>query len=291
VIPASLEYRRPDCEEELRGLLEKYRESGRILAGGQALLPACKRRALRPAVLIDVTRIESLGSIEEVGASVRIGATVTYRRAAASGALRARCPLLARVAGSVGDPQVRSLGTLVGSLCEAHPSADLPAALVALEAEVEIAGPRGEKMARVADFIQGPRETALEPDEFVRALRIPGPEGLRGSYRKVPLGGFGYALAGVAALVALVEGSAMEIRLGVTGVGARPFRAVAVEDALRGQAVEAERVGAAVGGTVAGIEVLGDDLASAEYRAHLAGVLAARAILEAASSKSSSRSR
>lgn len=282
MIPASFEYRRPEDEDELRDLLAKYGDSGRILAGGQALIPALKQRVLRPAVVIDVVRVASLGAIEEAGAAVRIGAAVTYRRAAASELLRARCPLLARVAGSIGDPQVRSLGTLVGALCEARPSADLPAALAALGAEVEIAGPRGDTLARVTDFIQGPRETALEPDSFVRALRIPAGGDISGSYRKVPLGGTGHALAGVAALVALVDGTAVEVRLGVTGVGPRAFRAVGVEDALRGGAIEADRVSEAVDAIVAGVDVIDDEGGSAAYRAHLARALARRAILDAA---------
>ena len=282
MIPAPFEYRCPQSTRELLVLLSKYRESCRILAGGQGLLPALRKRTVRPSMLLDLRRIPGLVEVEPDGEGIRIGALVTYRRLETSPLVQARCPALAEVAGRVGDIQVRNLGTLAGSVCEGDPAADAPALLVALDAEVEILSPRGNKMARVGDFLQGATETALEPDEFVRALRVPSASSLRGVYLRRPLCARGFALAGVAALLLLEEGRALDVRVAVTGVARRVFRAKNLERDLVGKELDAELVHAVARDICRGEQVLSDAGASARYRSHLADVLAARALLRAA---------
>lgn len=285
MIPAPFEYRAPVSEEELIALLAKYGESARILAGGQSLVPALRSRAARPEVVVDLRRVAGLHAVEPADdGGLRIGAMATHGEIETSPLVAARSPLLRAVSALVGDALVRNAGTLVGSVCQADPAADEPAALAALDATVEVAGPGGTRIVKAADFLQGPFETALEPEEYVRAVRVP-PAGGESAYRREPLGRLGWALAGAACRIALEDGRVKEARVAVTGVAPRVYRAFALEEALLGHEAVALarslRAGELAGEVVRGQEILGDARASAEYRRHLAALLARRAILKA----------
>lgn len=286
MIPAPFEYRSPETIEEALALLSRYREDARILTGGQSLLGVLKLRLATPAVLVDLRRVRGLSAIEPSREGTRegfvIGALVTHREVEASPLVRARSPLLADVAGRIGDVQIRNVGTLVGSIVHADPSSDYPAALLVLGARVAVASPRGEWEVPVADFLQGAFEAALEPDELVRSVEVPASFPSSAAYVKMRLREAGFALSGVAAQLTLDGPRARAIAVGVTGAAARPFRATAVEDALRGRDITREAVRAAVRGITEGHEILADSHASLEYRAHLAEVHAERAILRAA---------
>ncbi|MBI4603168.1 MAG: xanthine dehydrogenase family protein subunit M [Planctomycetes bacterium] len=284
MIPA-LEYRTPESLEEALDLLERHGEEAKVLAGGHGLIPALKLRLAAPRVLVDLRRVPGLSSIEplpEGGDGFVVGALVTHREIEVSPLVRARCPLLAEVAGAIGDAQVRNFGTLAGSLCHADPAADYPAVLLALDAEAVVASRRGERRVSAGELVQGVFETALEPDEIVRSVRFPGPHFAAAAYSKARQAASGFALAGAAAHLKLDGRRATDIAVGITGVAARPFRAAGVEDALRGQELSPEAVEAAVRGLAAGRELTSDIHASAEYRARLAEVHAKRAILRAA---------
>jgi carbon-monoxide dehydrogenase medium subunit len=282
VIPLPIEYRTPTSLEELLDLLGKHGESARVLAGGQSLIPALKLGAIDVRLVIDLRRVPGLEGIRAVDDGVWIGALATFRQVERSSLVRARCPLLAEVISRVADCQTRSVGTVLGSVCHADPGADAPAALVALDAEVEVVGPRGGKRVRLSDFLQGPLEPALEPDEIARALRIPD-AGIHGyAYARQERSQAGFALAGVAACVRQAEGRITSAALGVTGVGRRAFRVPEIEENLEGQSVQEGSLRAALRGLAAGTEILQDGLASAEYRRYLAEVLATRSLLQAA---------
>lgn len=287
MIPAAFEYRSPETIEQALELLEKYREDAKVLSGGHSLIPALKLRLTTPAVVVDLRRIPGLTSMEPLpvaeGDGFRIGALVTHHDIEASPLVRARGPLLAEAAGMIGDAQVRNFGTLVGSICNADPAADYPAVLLALQARVVIVSPRGERSVPVGDFLQGCLETALEPDEFVRAVMFPRSSPASAAYLKVRQSASGFAIVGVAAQLRMQGAIAREVDVGVTGIAERAFIATELEDALQGQEITPETVEEAVRGIASGREISSDIHASAEYRAHLAGVYAKRAILLAAS--------
>ena len=283
MIPAAFDYRSPDTIEEALSLLSKYREDAKVLTGGHSLIPALKLRLATPAVVVDLRRIRGLAAIESAGDGVRIGALVTHHEVEASPLIKARCPLLAEAAAAIGDVQVRNVGTLVGAVCHADPAADYPAALLALDAEVAVRGPRGQRSVRVGDFLQGVLATALEPDEIAAAVTIPASRPASSAYLKVRQSASGFAIVGVAAQLQLEGGAARDVAVGVTGIADRAFRAAAVEEALRGKKLTEEAVRQAVTGIAKGRELLSDIHASQEYRAHLAVVYARRAILLAAS--------
>jgi aerobic carbon-monoxide dehydrogenase medium subunit len=255
-------YRRPGSLEEA---LEALRDAddGKLLAGGQTLLPTMKQRLAQPSDLIDLAAVADLAGIRREGDELVIGAMTRHAQVAGSKEVREAIPALAALAEAIGDPQVRNLGTLGGSVANADPAADYPAAVVALGATVvtstrEIPGD---------EFFTAMFETALADDEIVTAIRFPVPE--RAAYMKFPNPASRYAIVGV-----MVAKAPAGVRVAVTGAGPRVFRVPAMEEALS-KSFTAD--------AVADIQVPADDLnsdlhASAEYRAHLVTVMARRAV-------------
>jgi carbon-monoxide dehydrogenase medium subunit len=278
MIPSPFEYRAPTTIDEAVAILSKYGENARVLSGGHSLIPALKLRLATPEVVVDLRRIRELASIEAAGDRIRIGALVTHREVAEAPLVRGRAPLLAEAARAIGDVQVRNLGTLVGSVCHADPAADYPAALLALDADVVVRGPRGERTLKTADFIKGLFATGLEAGELACSVVIPRARPASAAYVKVRQSASGFAIAGVAVQLRIEGGRAAEVAIGVTGVAGMPFRAVSAEDILRGGGLDDERLEEAVTGMAGGRELLSDIHASAEYRAHLVDVLAFRAL-------------
>jgi aerobic carbon-monoxide dehydrogenase medium subunit len=255
-------YRRPGSLEEA---LEALRgaDDGKLLAGGQTLLPTMKQRLAQPSDLIDLAAVADLSGIRREGDELVIGAMTRHAQVAGSKEVREAIPALAALAEAIGDPQVRNLGTLGGSVANADPAADYPAAVVALGATVvtstrEIPGD---------EFFTAMFETALADDEIVTAVRFPVPE--RAAYMKFPNPASRYAIVGV-----MVAKGPAGVRVAVTGAGPSVFRVPAMEEALS-KSFSAD--------AVADIQVPADDLnsdlhASAEYRAHLVTVMARRAV-------------
>ncbi len=271
--PANFEYTRPASVEEAVALLARHGEDAKLLAGGHSLIPAMKLRLARPAVVVDIGRIAALSYIREADGRVAIGATTTHADVAASPVLRKVCPLLPETAARIGDVQVRNKGTIGGSLAHADPAADYPASILALDAEIELAGPRGRRTVRATDFFVGLMQTAAAPDEILVEVRVRA-TGPAVAYEKTEQKASGFALAGVAA-AAGSDG----IRIGVTGVAAVPYRATAVEQAIGNRgSLPANAIAAAAEHAADGVEPLADIHASAEFRAHLARVNARRAI-------------
>jgi aerobic carbon-monoxide dehydrogenase medium subunit len=239
------------------------------------LIPAMKLRLAQPKVIVDIGRIEQLTRIREVDGRLAIGAMATHHDIEVSALLRQRCPLMPEEASHIGDQQVRNRCTIGGSLAHADHAADWPAAMVALDAEFESAGPRGRRVLRAAEFFVALLETALRPDEILCEIRVPA-TGRSVAYVKSEQKASGFALAGVAVVI---DKSA--VRVGVTGVAAKAYRAVAVERALAGQPLTPHAIELAAGHAADGIEALGDIHASAEFRVHLAEVNTRRALTRA----------
>lgn len=278
MIPASFSYVRPKTIDETIALLAQHGDRAKVLAGGHSLLPAMKLRLAQPRVLIDIGHVAGLNTIAERDGRLAIGAMATHGDIESSGIVAAVCPLLSQVAAHIGDVQVRNRGTMGGSLVHADPAADWPAAILALDAELRIASPRGSRSVAAANFFEELLQTNVRPDELLVEVVVP-KTGSAVAYVKTEQKASGFALCGVAAVV---DPKARTVAVGITGVAATPYRARAVEEALRGRALTAETVAAASGRAADGIEALGDIHASPEYRAHLACVNTKRAILNAA---------
>jgi carbon-monoxide dehydrogenase medium subunit len=236
-----------------------------------------KLRLAQPKVVIDIGRIDALRQVEERDGIIAIGALVTHAEIAASATLARRCPLLTEAATAIGDVQVRNKGTIGGSLVHADPAADWPAPILALDAELEIAGPRGRRAVSAREFFVDMLTTAVKPDEILCEIRVPA---MRASaYVKTEQKASGFALCGVAAVV---DTAGTRVRVGITGVAPVPYCASAVERALEGQPLNANTIAAAARHAADGITPLNDIHSSADYRAHLARLNTARALQRAA---------
>jgi aerobic carbon-monoxide dehydrogenase medium subunit len=281
--PADFAYHRPSSVPEAVALLGGGET--RPLAGGHSLLPLMKLHVTSPAALVDLGGIPGLAAIEGDAHSVTIGAMATHEAVADSGAVLAACPVLADAAAGIGDRQVRNRGTIGGSIAHADPGADYPTVLTALGATILVTGPGGDREIGADDFFTGIFTTALEPGELVTGVRVPGtPPGTGAAYAKRKHPASGYAVAGAAAVVTVAGGTCTAARVAVGGVTGTPVRAAAAEQALTGSTLSAESIAAAAGevaGALTG-DLVGDSFASGEYRVHLAGVLARRAVTAAA---------
>jgi carbon-monoxide dehydrogenase medium subunit len=283
MIPESFEYRQPATLDEAWQALAEGGADGKILAGGHSLIPMMKLRLAAPKFLVDISRIEDLRHIVESDGQIEIGTVVTHHQIEASGLLKRLCPLLPETAAEIGDAQVRNKGTIGGSLAHADPAADWPAAILALEAEIEARSPGGARWIPVADYFVDLMTTALQPDEILTRIRVPAIEPRTGqAYVKLRHPASGYAMVGVAISLTLQESGVVEkLRVGLTGAGPKPVRALAVEKVLSGKAPTGKKLDEAAAVAAEGVELNADLFASAEYRGHLARVYTRRALAKA----------
>jgi carbon-monoxide dehydrogenase medium subunit len=282
--PYAFDYAQAGSVQDALSLMDRHGDGAKLLAGGHSLLPAMKLRLSAPAVLIDVNGIDELRQISADGGHLHLGALVTHRMVEYSDVVRAKCPVLAEAVSLIGDPQVRNRGTIGGSLAHADPAADYPALVLALGATIEVAGASGRRTIAARDYFVGMFTTALQPKEMITKVSIPVLEaGSGAAYAKFANPASRYAVVGVAALVQVDgQGRCTAARVGVTGAAPSAFRAEKVEQALVGQALDAQAVGQAVAGMVDPADLMSDLSGSADYRAHLCAVMAKRAILDAA---------
>lgn len=216
--PSAFDYQRVARVEEAIDLLARHGEDAKILAGGQSLVAMMNYRLVEPKLLIDITGIEGLASIEEKGGFVEVGAAVTQARLMAWPALAERLPLLAKAMPHVGHFQTRSRGTVCGSIAHSDPSSELPLVLATLGGQVVLRSQRGSRTLAADDFQTGPLSTAREPDEMVVAVRFPVRQAGAGyAFDEVTQRQGDFAICSVAAIA-----TAQEVRLGVGGVAGRP---------------------------------------------------------------------
>lgn len=281
--PEQFEYLRPTTVSEAVNLLSANPDA-KILAGGHSLLPAMKLRLAAPAALVDIGRIESLKGIT-VNGGATIGAGVTYRELIDSAELAGSFPMLVEAAEIVGDPAVRSRGTLGGSLAHLDPAADLTAVALALNASVTVQGSGGQREIAVDDLFVGLLTTTLAPDEIITSITLPQDfAGAKSAYLKHAHPASGYAVAGVAVALVMDGDTCQTARIAVTGAPEYAKRATAAEAELQGKTVNADSIAAAAAKANDGLgELNGDVYASAEYRAHLVKVLTRRALEQAIS--------
>ena len=284
MIPGSFEYFAPTALDEALSLLQEHGDDAKVLAGGHSLIPTMKLRLAEPGVIIDIGRIGGLKGISESGGKVVIGALTTHHELESSDLVQQRVPVLAQTAAEIGDVQVRNKGTIGGSLAHADPAADWPATILALEADLQIAGPNGERTVKATDFFQGLYETDLGDDEILTAIHVSIPDAnTKGTYLKLHQVASGFALTGVAVVLTKSGDTCQSVAVGITGVSDAPYRASGVESVLTGAALTAENIAAAAESAADGITALEDIHASQAYRENLAKIYTRRAIEAAAS--------
>lgn len=284
MIPAPFAYERPATLDEALALLLAHGSDAKVIAGGQSLLPLMKLRLSRPERLIDIGRLGELRGVRELAdGRLAIGALTTYADLIANARVMSLA-LFADALPRIADVQVRNRGTIGGALAHADPAGDLPPLLLALEAELVCrSAKRGERAVPASGFFEGPFATDLAPDELCIEIRLPAPSGTYGSaYQVVRQPASGFAIAGVAAVVGRSggdEGGPIDdVRVAVTGVGDVPYRATAVEAALRGRRIGAAEIEEAARTITDAVQVQGDIHADPDYRSAMAIVMATRAL-------------
>ena len=251
------------------------------LAGGQSLIPMMRFRLIRPATVVDIGRIEGLGSIESSAGLLEVGALVTTNRLARSATVHSRSPLWAEAASVIADPLVRNLGTVGGNLAHADPLNDLPAALVAARGHVIAVGPNGTRTIGSDDLYVGPFETSLQRGELITGIRLP--RGPGGAYEKMKRAAADYGVAAVAVQLAMDSGGGItQAGIAVTGGTIVATRAAEAEDLLVGSDPRSSIIARAASATAASALVITDDRGSARYKRELVKTLARRAIERAA---------
>jgi carbon-monoxide dehydrogenase medium subunit len=287
MIPYDFEYVRPTTVADAVALLSNHPDA-KLLAGGHSLLPIMKLRLARPSMLIDITHVPELRRIEVNDDSVIIGAGLTHAELEADSRLRDRIPLFAKVAEVIADPAVRNRGTIGGSLVNADPSADWPAAMLALEAEMEIVGPTGSRRVPAANFFEGVMASAVQPEELLTGVIVPVLTESVCGYRKFRHPASGYAVAAAAVVLRYDGERCIGGRIGITGVADAPFNARAAETLLAaGFDGRPEQIREIATVAVDGVVALEDGFADSSYRLQLARTMVERALADALKNRTS----
>jgi carbon-monoxide dehydrogenase medium subunit len=284
VKPAPFKYLAAHSRQEALDALRQYGAEAKVLAGGQSLVPLLAMRLARPAVIIDLNRAPDLAFIRSTTTGLTIGAMTRQRTVEGDVMVAARTPLLAESLRWVGHPQIRTRGTIGGSLAHADPAAELPAVAEVLGMRFVLASTRGERVLDAKRFFLGYLTTALEADELLTQARVPAqPPDAGWAFLEVARRHGDFALVGVAALVRLDDdGRCAEARLAFTGVGSGPVRVRQAEAAIAGKRITEATAAEAGRAVESAVDPDSDIHASAQYRRHVAGVLAARALMSAA---------
>jgi aerobic carbon-monoxide dehydrogenase medium subunit len=282
VIPAPFDYVAPTSVADALAALADAGDDGKVIAGGQSLLPILRMRLNAPEKLIDLGKVEDLKGISEDGDHLVIGAMTTYTDVLASDAVRQHASLLAAAVAEVADPQIRHRGTLGGALVHADPAGDVGAPALALDCELVIVGSGGERTVAAQDFFRDLFETAVGDGELLKAIRVPKHTGWGAHYEKFVRVAHQWSIVAVGATVRVDGGSIAEAKIGLTNMGSTPLRATAVEQALVGRPATDEAVREACAAASEGTDPPSDLNGDADYRKHLATVLTRRAVLAAA---------
>jgi carbon-monoxide dehydrogenase medium subunit len=274
VKPAPFAYRKARSLEEAVTLLLEHKDA-RLLAGGQSLIATLNMRLSAPTLLIDINGIKGLDRIELKDGMIEIGALVRHAQAERSDIIAKHAPLIARAMPFIAHPAIRNRGTFGGSLVYADPAAELPACLLALDGELDVVGAKGKRTIKASDFFKGLFETALAPDEILTAIRIPvANSDTRPGFAELARRHGDYAIVGLAASARLHSDELRDIRLAYFGVGDKPIRAIKVEAALSGGAIDEKRIDEAF--AALDLEPLDDVQATSAVKKHLAGILLKR---------------
>lgn len=280
--PALFGYFAPSSVDEVVSLLQEYGADGRLLAGGQSLVPALNFRLSRPAAIIDLNRVPDLAYSRERDGRISIGAMTRQRTIENAALIADRLPLLREATRLIGHLPIRSRGTIGGSLANADPAAEYPAVIAALDGVLVLRSHRGERRVKAADFFLGALTTAAEPDEFLCEISLPTMQAGGGwAFEEISRRHGDFALAGVAAQITRGEGGALEARLAACGVGPGPVRLAEAEAIIERDGAGEAAIAAAADAAAAAVSPHTDQHGSADYRRKLTGVMAARALRRA----------
>jgi carbon-monoxide dehydrogenase medium subunit len=281
VIPVKFDYLAPTSVEEALAALAQS-DDAKVIAGGQSLLPVLRMRLNAPELLVDIGQIDTLKSIVDEGDTVLIGAMVPYYQILADPSVQTGLGLLHQAITEVADPQIRHRGTLGGALVHADPAGDCGAPILALDAELVIAGQGGERTVPASQFFEDLFQTAVGEDELLTHIRVPKLDGWGSHYEKFVRVAHQWPIVAVAAAVKTDGGTISEARIGLVNMGSTPLRATNTEQALVGQPATEDGVRAACNLVAEGTNPPSDLNGDADYRKHLAGVLTRRAVVAAA---------
>jgi aerobic carbon-monoxide dehydrogenase medium subunit len=280
VISTSFEYSRATSLDDALAKLRASNGDAKLIAGGHSLVPLMKLRLSEPKTLIDIARIPGLSGIKKNGDAIHIGAGTVHHDVATSALLQQACPMLADTAAAIGDPQVRNRGTLGGSLAHADPSADYPAAMLALDADIHVKGPTRSRVVKAHEFFRGLFTVDLAADEIIVGVEFRPVK--TAAYAKLYQRASHFAIVGVAAALDVKSGTIQSARIGVTGAGSHATRLTDVEKALQGKAPSAGNLETAARGAGATLENINSDIhASEEYRRGRIPVFTGRALKRA----------
>ena len=281
MIPEEFEYQRASTLDEAISLLHASNGDGKFLAGGHSLIPLMKLRLSEPGTLIDISRIPQLKGITEQNGKVQVGAATTHTEVLQSDAIRRVCPVVSECAAEIADPQVRNRGTMGGSLAHADPSADYPAVMVALDAEIHLKGPGGWRAVKAGDFFQGMFTVDMAEDEIIAGVQLPPAQ--HAAYVKLHQRASHYAIVGVAAVLEMNGRICTSARIGITGASTHAQRLTNVEAALAGKELTQANIDAAAAIADANLADVNSDIhASEAYRRAMVKVFTRRAIERAA---------
>lgn len=279
--PAPFEYVAAGSLDEALGALAEA-DDGKILAGGQSLVPLLALRLAQPDVVVDVNSVPGLDQVVVDDRGLRIGALARHRVLERDEQVRRSFPLVSAAAAKIGHVAIRNRGTVGGSVAHADPAAEWPALLLALDGEVEVASRRGTRVVSADALYDGYLTTSLEPDEMVREVRVTAPTGPTGtSFLELARREGDFAIVGVAAVLGVEGGEVRHCRLALSGVGSTPVRARGAEQLLVGSGADDRAVAAAAEAVADEIEPSGDIHGSADYRRKVARVLVQRALVAA----------
>lgn len=279
--PAEFEYHRPRKIDDALSLLKQFGHEGKILAGGQSLVPLMNFRLAQPAHLIDINFIDGLDYIKSENGSIKIGSLVRQSRLLKNLLIQQRCPLLAEALAQVGYEQTRNRGTFCGSLAHADPAAELPAVLVALDGIITVRSAAATRNIPARDFFVSYLTTAMSNDEIIIEASVPEmPPQAASSFVEFARRFGDFAIVGVAVMLVINNESIGDARIALTGVGDRPWRERGIEEKLLGEKPSGELFEKIASEVAAKIEPASDIHASESYRRSLAKVLTKRALTE-----------
>jgi carbon-monoxide dehydrogenase medium subunit len=277
MIPAEFEYQRATSIDDAIAKLAATAGEGKFLAGGHSIVPLMKLRLSEPGVLVDIARIPGLSGIREKDGKIEIGATTTHHDVATSALLQQLCPVASDAAGEIGDPQVRHRGTLGGSLAHADPSADMPAVMLALDAEIHLKGPGGWRAVKADAFFQDLFTVDLAENELIAGVQFVPVQAA--AYAKLHQRASHYAIVGVAAALNVQNGVIQSARVGLTGASTHAQRLTNVESVLAGRPLGLPAIEAAAAVAGEGLRDVNSDIhASEAYRRAMVKVFTRRAL-------------
>ena len=276
---------RPKSMDEALNQREQHGTDALPIAGGQSLLVMLRNKLIDPKLLLDLEPLGELRGLQRLAQGISVGAMTTFHNLLSSFDLQTELPILAQAASKVGSTAIRNLGTIGGNLCHNEPGADLPPALLALDASVELRSRKGTRRVPLMEFFRDYFETAVAPDEILCRVDVPAlSQGASGTYLKHSISAEDLAIAGVAVIVIPDDkkaGAVRELRIGLGGVAPVPFRAINAEAAVKGNVLNNEAIRAAAEIAASETDPISDPHASADYRRKMVKVLVRRAVVAA----------